>query len=96
MKKQERREFRRAARAALRKAAGNGLITRLQRGRLLLKMRDNATVDEMADVCLAQAVECALLSEKAAGKRVKWAALGENIDWDKLTEFILKIISMFL
>jgi len=96
MMNKERREFRKAARTALRQAVRKDTIGRLQRGIILLKMRDDDVVDEMADMCLAQAVECGLVSESQVGGNIGWVGLGENIDWEKLAEFILMIIPMFL
>jgi len=96
MMNKERREFRKAARTALRQAVRKDTIGRLQRGIILLKMRDDDVVDEMADMCLAQAVECGLVSESQVGGNIDWVGLGENIDWEKLVEFILMIIPMFL
>ena len=95
MEKKERREFRREARRVARRAVRQGTITRLQRGQFLLELRDDETADEMADVCLAQAVKCGVVNPDApAGMR--WPGFGENIDWPKLAEFIKSIIAMFV
>jgi len=97
MNAKERRDFRRAARVAMRRAVREGTMTRLQRGRMFLKMRSNDVVEEMADVCLAQAIECKVLeASDAGGGDVNWVGIGENIDWEKLAEFIMTILPMFL
>ena len=97
MEKKERREFRRSARRAARRAVREGTMTRLDRGRLLLKMRSDDAVDEMADVCMAQALECKVLSEEqAVSGDVDWQAVGEGVNWPKLAEFLMKILPMFI
>ncbi len=94
----ERRGFRRAVRRAARRAVREGTITRLQRGQVLLNMQSDDVADEMADVCLAAAVECRLVSvaEVDASAEINWVKVGEGIDWEKLVEFIMKILPMFL
>jgi len=97
MTRSEMRSFRRAARNAGRQAVKDGTITRLQRGRFLLKLRDDEFAEELADTCLAQAVECKVLTETdAATGEVDWVGIGENIDWKKLGEWIKEVIQMFL
>ena len=93
MTDREKREFKRAARQAARKAVRQGTISRLQRGQFILKLRDDETVEEMADVCLAQAVECKLITQaEAAGDGVDWTGVGEGRDWAKFAEFIITVI----
>lgn len=96
MSNKERRSFRRAARVAMRRAVREGTMTRLQRGRLFLKMRSDDVVEEMADVCLAQAIECKVMEASDVAGDVNWVGIGENIDWEKLAEFIMTILPMFL
>lgn len=96
MKKRERRQFRKAAKKAARQAVGDGTITRVQRGGFLRKLHDDDCCDEMADVCLDQAVRCGLIKPSAAASGVDWAGFGENIDWPKFAEFIKSIITMFI
>ncbi len=97
MKKRERKRFKRATRKAARQAVADGTITGLQRGQVLLKLRNDEDCDEMADVCLAQAVACGLITPKAAERgNVDWPGFGENIDWPKFAEFIKSIITMFI
>jgi len=97
MDNKERREFRREARRVARQAVREGTITRLQRGQFLLELRDDEAIDEMADVCLAQAVKCGVIAPDAVNAgAVNWPGFGENIDWKKLAEFIKEIIAMFV
>ncbi len=93
MTDRERREFKLAARKAAREAVRKGTISRLQRGQFVKQLRDDETVEEMADVCLAQAVECKLIAHAAAaGDGVDWAGVGEGRDWAKFAEFIITVI----
>jgi len=97
MKKRERRQFRKAAKKAARRSVGDGTITRVQRGGFLRKLSDDDTCDEMADVCLDQAVTCGLITPAAASAGdADWARFGEDVDWKKFGEFIKSIITMFI
>jgi len=58
---------------------------------------DDETAEEMADVCLAQAVECKVFTQaQAAGDDVDWAGALKDIDWAKLAQFIMPFILMFI
>ena len=97
MKNRERRQFRRAAKTAARRAVKDKTITRVQRGAFVRKLHDDNACDEMADVCLDQAVKCGLITPKAAAKGDHdWPGFGENIDWPKFAAFIKSIITMFI
>jgi len=97
MTRRELRRFRKAAGRTFDRACREGTITNGERTTLTIKLLDDDQVERMAAACTAQAVTCGLLSnEMVAAGNIKWVGLGENIDWAKLAEFILKIIPMFL
>ena len=97
MTRTERKDFRRAARDVLSTARDEGKITRLQRGRLLIVLLSNKKVDEAADLCLAQAVVCGLVSSlDAEGREVAWTAVVGEIDIEKLMQFLMLILPMFI
>ena len=97
MTKREMRSFRRAARVAARRGVRRGDITRLEQGKLLLELRSDKKVKEMAAACAARAVKCGVLTEdQVANEDILWVNIGENIDWKKLAEFILTILPMFI
>ncbi len=99
MKKRELRSFRAAARRALRRGVRKGTITRTQRGALLVKLANDETAEEMADVALNQAVICGKITEAAAnsGDAIEWGGFLDDVDWAKLVDFILTVIlPMFL
>lgn len=97
MKKKELRRFRKAAGRAARRARRQGIITKDEREKFLVLLLDSDEIESMAAVCAAQAVKCGLLTnEQVAAGNIKWVGFGENIDWEKLVEFILMIIPMFL
>ena len=97
MTRRELRRFRKAAGRTFDRACDSGTITNGERTTLTIKLLDDDQVERMAAACTAQAVECGVLSNQmVAAGNIKWVGLGENIDWKKLAEFILKIIPMFL
>ena len=97
MTRSERQDFRKAARDVIGKARGEGKITRLQRGRLLFALLSNKNVDEAADLCLAQAVACGVMSSTDAESReVVWSAIVGEIDIEKIVQFLMMILPMFL
>ncbi len=97
MTRNERQDFRRAARTAIGKARAEGKITRLQRGKLFIVLLSNAKVDEAADACLAQAVACGVVSAlDAEGREVSWTALVGEIDIEKIMQFLMLILPMFI
>jgi len=97
MTRTERQDFRRAARDVIGKARDEGKLTRLQRGRLLIVLLSNRKVDEAADACLAQAVSCGVLSNAdVANREVSWPAVVGEIDIEKLMQFLMMILPMFI
>jgi len=93
----ERQDFRRAARDVISKARAEGKITRLQRGRLFIVLLSNRKVDEAADACLAQAVTCGVVSgADAADGDIAWSAVVGEIDIEKLMQFLMLILPMFI
>ncbi len=94
MKKRELRSFRAAARRALRRALRKGKITRTQRGTLLVKLADDDTAEEMADVALNQAVACGKITRAAAdsGDAIEWGGFLDDVDWAKVINFIVTVI----
>ena len=97
MNRRELRRFRKAAGRVLDQACDKGDITNGERTTLTIRLLDDDQVERMAAACAAQAVECGLLThERVAAGDIKWVGIGENIDWAKLAEFILKILPMFL
>ncbi len=97
MKKKELRRFRKAAGRAVKRARRRGIITKSQREQILVLLLDKEEVEAMAAMCLAQAVKCGLLTAaQAAAGNIKWVGIGENIDWEKLFEFIMLILPMLL
>jgi len=97
MSKRELRSFRKAARAAARRARREGQITRLERGKFLLKLLSADACEEMADMCVAQAVECKVLTAAQATEGGHdWVAVGEGMDWEKFLEFFMMILPLLL
>ena len=97
MTRNERRDFRKAARDVIGKARGEGKITRLQRGRLLIALLNNKNVEEAADLCLAQAVACGVMSSlDAEGREVAWPAVVGEIDIEKIMQYLMLILPMFI
>ena len=90
--------FKLAARLSSRRLFHKGKITRVQHGQLLMKLRDPEAVEELENMCRAQAVECKVMSleEANSGKEVDWVGFGENIDWKKLADFFMKILPLIL
>jgi len=97
MTRDERQDFRRAVRDVIAKARDRGKITRIQRGRLLIALLRNKNVDEAADLCLAQAIACGVVgSADAEGGEVSWPTIVGEIDIEKLMQFLMMILPMFL
>ena len=90
--------FRLAARIAASRALDAGKITRRQRGRFVRSLYAKGVVEEMADVCLDESVERGIMTAAQADsdENVDWVGLGENIDWECLSKFILTILPMFI
>ena len=63
-----------------------------------MKLRDPDEVEDMASVCLAEAVRTKAISVEVAesDEDVDWVGLGENIDWQCLADFFIKILPLFL
>ncbi len=98
MTKDERKDFRRAARQTIRKARKGGRITRLQRGRLLIALLSDQNVDDAADLCVAKAVECGVITEQdiASGREISWTKVEADIDIEKIMQFLMLILPMFI
>jgi len=97
MSNKELRSFRRAARKAARRSVRNGDMTRRERGKFLLRLRDDDNVEEMADIATEQAVVCGVFNEvQAEAGEHDWVKVGEGIDWVKLSEFFMKILPLLL
>ena len=90
--------FKMAARGSSRRLLRQKKITRVQHGQLLMKLRDPEAVEELENMCRAQAVECGVMSldEANSSEPADWVGFGENIDWKKLSEFFMKILPLIL
>ncbi len=93
MTRNERKEFRTVAREAMRRLRAEKKITWLQRGRGLIALLSDKNVEEAADMCAAQAVACGLARDYG---EVNLSKIVGEIDIEKLMEFFLMILPMFL
>ena len=92
-----RKEFRTAAYQALERLHEAGEITRIQYGWAALRLINGRKVDRAASLCLERAVKCGLVeSSETNPSNVMWSQLVREIDIEKLMEFFLMILPMFL
>lgn len=97
MTKDERDEFRKAAKQGLYRLRKAGKISGLQRGRAFFILLRNRKVEEIADLCRSQAVTCGLVEDSdEAAANIGWSRLEVGMDIEKLLEFFLFIFPMFL